>query len=160
MQTRREFFITCTALAVTSSINPGTALGAPLRAREMRLEEISFPDFAASVNTPFLVSQESRTIAALQLVETKLLGEPAFVPTNRAEDAQNEKFSLFFLGEKSADLPSGLYDFEHEGIGRFQMFISPVGQAQPGLTRYQAVFNRPSQDRNRGALADIREFRR
>ncbi|HZV35421.1 MAG TPA: hypothetical protein VFB72_12685 [Verrucomicrobiae bacterium] len=159
MQTRREFFIACTALAVTSSIKPGIALGAPLHIRDMRLEEVSFRDFAANVNTPFLVSQESRMMTALQLAEAKLFGTGGFAAASSAEDAQNEKFSLLFVGEKGAELLSGTYDFENEGIGRFQMFITPVGPEQPGSCCYQAVFNRPAPKGDRAALADNREFR-
>jgi hypothetical protein len=156
MPTRREFIIGCTALAVTSSVKPALALGTPFRPRDLRLEEISFRDFLLNVNTPFLVSQGSRTLTAVQLVEAKL-GERALIGTNLAEDAPNEKFSLLFAGNERAELQSGTYDFEHEGIGRFQMFITPIG---PAPSYYQAVFNRPAQDRNRTGLADIREFRR
>lgn len=160
MPTRREFFVSCTALAVTASVKPALALGSPFRPRDLRLEEVTFRDFALNVNTPFLVSQSSRTMAALQLVEATLNGEPAFARSSPAEDAQNEKFSLLFVGEKGAELPSGTYDFEHEGIGRFQMFITPVGQGQAGLAHYQAVFNRPASTNIRGGFADARQFRR
>lgn len=126
----------------------------------MPLEEISFRDFAINVNTPFLVSLESRTMAALQLAEVKSFSMGGFAAASSPEDAQNEKFSLLFAGEKSAELASGIYDFEHAGIGQFQMFITPVGQATAGLAYYQAVFNRPAPRDDRAALADNREVRR
>lgn len=160
MPTRREFFVGCTALAVTASIKPALALDFLFRPRNLRIEEISFRHFAIHVNTPFLVSQGSRTMAALQLVEASLDAEPSFGRTSAAEDAHNEKFSLLFIGEERAELSSGTYDFEHEGIGRFEMFITPVGLAQPGLRRYQAVFNRPARGFDRAALADVREIHR
>jgi hypothetical protein len=160
MPTRREFLVGCAALAVSASVKPVLASGGPFLRRDLSLEEISFRDFAIHVNTPFLVSQESGTVAALQLVQARLFGDPTFAPTSSAEDARNEKFSLLFVGDERAVLQSATYDFEHERIGQFQMFISPVGQNQPGLTRYQAVFNRPAPGPNHAAVAEVGEFRR
>ena len=35
----------------------------------------------------------------------------------------------------------GTYQFEHERIGRFNLFIVPVGKAGDGRFRYEAAFN-------------------
>jgi hypothetical protein len=34
-----------------------------------------------------------------------------------------------------------MYTFEHDRIGRFELFVVPIGR-KPGLFQYQAVFNR------------------
>ena len=157
MPTRRQFFASCTALAVTASLTPAVALGAPFRSCLISLEEISFLDFAATVNTEFLVLTESRPVAGLRLAGANLLGAGRFAVSN-CEDARNENFSLLFVGGENAALQSGMYEFEHESIGCFEMFISPVGPDEPGCCYYEAVFNRPHG--RRASMADIRTLHR
>ncbi|HWY78167.1 MAG TPA: hypothetical protein VN281_21305, partial [Verrucomicrobiae bacterium] len=60
-----------------------------------------------------------------------------------AADARNERFSLLFSGPLNRTLLQGSYIFEHLGIGRFEMFIVPVGPDSTNPRYYEAVFNRP-----------------
>ena len=93
------------------------------------------------VNTAFRVSVDSRTI------ELRLVGAKPTAPSRSAsmnsEDASNEKFSLLFSGPAGEPLSQDTHNFEHLRIGRFQMFIGPVGPREPGHRYYEAVFNRP-----------------
>jgi hypothetical protein len=38
-------------------------------------------------------------------------------------------------------LPQRIYGFENESVGRFDLFIVPIGRGAEGI-RYQAAFNR------------------
>jgi hypothetical protein len=159
MPTRRQFITNCTALALTASLTPTVALTAPFRSREIALEQISFLDFATKINSRFQISAESRAIAELRLVGTKLLSAREFVVADSG-DARNEKFSLLFAGEANAPLQSDTYQFGHEGIGQFEMFITPVGPGARDCCYYEAVFNRPVAGNYRADLEDFRKLRR
>ena len=52
-----------------------------------------------------------------------------------------ETFSLCFRGAPRESLPQTTYVLEQERLGRFELFIVPIGQENECL-RYQAVFNR------------------
>jgi hypothetical protein len=60
-------------------------------------------------------------------------------PTGK--EARGESFMLLFHGPSDRMLPQGTYAFTHDELGRFDLFIVPIGQA-PGVFQYQAVFNR------------------
>ncbi|HLX68302.1 MAG TPA: hypothetical protein VKV04_01625 [Verrucomicrobiae bacterium] len=158
MPTRRRFFASCTALAVTVSIAPTVALSAPFRSRQLPLEDISFPDFLANVNTRFAILSQSRPAAELWLAQVKRLDAPGLAVASFSGE-HSENFSLLFAGEQRAALLSDIYDFEHERIGRFQMFIAPVGPAEPGACYYEAIFNRPIVRDRRNGMTDFRRLR-
>ena len=157
MPTRRRFFASCTALAVTVSIAPTLALSAPFRSLQLPLEDISFLDFLAKVNTRFAILSQSRPAAELWLAQVTRLDAPGLAVANSSGE-RSENFSLLFAGEQRAALLSDTYDFEHQRIGRFQMFITPVGPAEPGRCYYEAVFNRPVAGGRRNGRADFRRF--
>ena len=141
MPTRRQFLLSCSALAAAASASPSIALGAPFRCGGIALDQISFRDFANMVNTAFQVSLDSRTVER-QLVGAKPAAASIYAGT-QGEDASNEKFSLLFSGPAGEPLSQDTHNFEHQRIGRFQMFIVPVGPREPGHRYYEAVFNRP-----------------
>lgn len=148
MPTRRQFLLSCSALAAAASASPSIALGAPFRSGGIALDQISFLDFASMVNTAFQVSADSRT------VELLLVGAKPATPSRstgaNSEDGGNEKFSLLFSGPVNNPLSQDTHNFEHQRIGRFQMFIVPVGPREPGHRYYEAVFNRPVPGRKPG----------
>lgn len=55
--------------------------------------------------------------------------------------AAKDCFSLVFVGPKTAPLPQDTYTIAHARIGRFPLFLVPVGSDRNG-TRYQAIINR------------------
>lgn len=57
------------------------------------------------------------------------------------DDPVLEQFSLIFSGPADSFLAQGTYEFTHPGMGRFALFIVPIGSSPQGF-RYQAVFNR------------------
>jgi hypothetical protein len=54
---------------------------------------------------------------------------------------RQETFSLIFAGPVDRQLRQRIHVFEHDRIGRFDLFIVPVGQ-KSGFVLYQAIFNR------------------
>ena len=142
MSTRRKFLLDCSAIAVTASVAPATALGASLRLKEVSLERISFQTFYGHLKAVFLVQGDSGSRVALRLAEVR--STPAYPAATlaAAEDAGNEKFSLLFSGLPKRPLEQGSYWFEHKSMGRFALFIVPIGPADGRHCLYEAVFNR------------------
>lgn len=139
---RRQFLVGCSTLALAVSASPVLA-GTRLTPGRTKLEQISFEDFAAQVDTPFDARDGSGARAMLQLIEARAIAaHPANSPA--AADAHNEKFSLFFIGSSLNPLSQDTCAFEHRAIGRFEMFISRVGPVGQGRCFYEAAFNRPS----------------
>ena len=59
----------------------------------------------------------------------------------RQSSPQIESFSLIFRGPRTPQLPQKIYRLEHEELGAFDIFLTPVGADQDGVS-YEAVFNR------------------
>jgi hypothetical protein len=60
----------------------------------------------------------------------------------RPEEAASHRkpFTLVFLGPPSFVLPQAIYPFEHDDIGRFEIFIVPIGRTAQGVS-YEVVFS-------------------
>jgi hypothetical protein len=106
--------------------------------KETALEDLDLSVFASLVNSTFFVRQESGDRVELVLAEAK----PVHAAGARTV-ARTRCFSLVFQGPDRLFLPQKIHTFEHASIGRFALFIVPVGQKQ-GCVEYQAVFNRPA----------------
>ena len=104
--------------------------------KEIPLELLELAVFAPLVNTAFCVRQETGEAIELVLVEA------APLPAGAAKAAGGTRsFTLTFHGPERFFLPQRMHTFEHEKIGRFSLFIVPIGKGQ-GIFQYQAVFNR------------------
>jgi len=88
-------------------------------------------DFAEPIHTKFSVHLQDRPPLELELYE---------IQDGRSTPTQ-EQFSLFFYGPNHCNLGQGTFELEHETMGKFPLFLVPIGPNQQGL-RYQAVFNR------------------
>lgn len=49
-------------------------------------------------------------------------------------------FSAVFCGPKGLHVPQGTYRFEHDRLGRVELFIVPIGPNDEGMC-FEAVFN-------------------
>jgi hypothetical protein len=58
---------------------------------------------------------------------------------NHKRGFHGESFSLLFEGASRRSLAEGPYVFDHENLGRFTLYLSPVGKAGKN---YEAVINR------------------
>ena len=141
MATRRKFICDCSALAASAALVPVSALAAPQQWREVALMDVAFETLAAQVNAQFLLRNATGDTQALELTKAQLSPESG---SGGAEDGSNEKFSLLFRGDAIQPLGQNIYTFERAGIGRFEMFLVPVGCADRAHCYYEAVFNRPA----------------
>ena len=102
------------------------------------LDQLSFESFAKLVKTNFHVWIDDREALDLELSE---ITPPRVTSTGGAGNQTYENFALEFLGPADRLLPQRIYQFESAPLGRFELFIVPVGRDQTGA-RYQATFNR------------------
>jgi hypothetical protein len=122
----------------------GAMISARGAAGAQSVDELGYEDFAGQIRSKFLVR-----LTPLRVVELKLIKAPPDPLIRQISgcrpppDADNEKFSLIFSGPKSGLLESAIHQFEHDRLGRFKMFISPIGAGYDPEVRYQAAFNRP-----------------
>lgn len=100
------------------------------------LEELTEEWFAPHVNTKFrVVADESHPPVELELTEVAGYGEKP------GEQGGMVRFSLFFRGPADFFLPQRTYEFMHEHVENFLLFIVPIGRDEQGF-RYEAVINR------------------
>jgi hypothetical protein len=147
MKSRRKFIVDCSTIVASLAVAPVSAFSRPIVASPsfQSLDQMSHAMLAAQVNTVFRVQASSG-----QQVELKLLKAPLTPPTpliagrRPPGDAGNEKFSLIFSGPRDALVASAIHIFEHEHLGRFEMYVGQIGQPDAATVRYQTVFNRKS----------------
>ena len=103
---------------------------------ETPLTDLNYERFAAVNGTTFQVSNGTGDSVPLKLVEVSQARQRPGQSTRAMES-----FSLLFAGPKTRFLQQQLYDFAHETMGRFPLFIVPVGQDATTF-HYEAVFSR------------------
>ena len=145
LKTRRKFLCDCSAMAVAALAAPKMILaGAALPARSWKsLRDVSFEDFAAQLKTTFRVCTGGGEFIEVKLERARPAAEERLRPGQRpAGDAGNEKFSLVFAGRRRELIGQDTYTFEHDALGRFDLFIVPIHTRDPRAIDYEAVFNR------------------
>jgi hypothetical protein len=104
------------------------------------LEQLTYASFAALVKTRFRVRVDAGHPIELELTEAK-----QFQPQGRQGPngtmLRNEGFSLMFNGPASTFLQQKIYDFEHDKLGAFSLFLVPIGRT-PETFQYEVIFNR------------------
>lgn len=96
-------------------------------------EKLTKETFARFLHTKFRLHYPPEQSVEIELVEMS--------DDNLPGVEGQERFSLIFHIPAEQLLPQATYRMEHEEMGSFDIFIVPVGRAEPGF-RYQAVFNR------------------
>jgi hypothetical protein len=108
------------------------------------IDDLSYPALAAQANTQFRVHTASGKTVQLNLLEAPVARTtPAVLGRRPAGDAGNEKFSLIFSGPKDQLIEPAIHQFEHEELGRLEMYIGQIGMCDTYTVRYEIVFNRP-----------------
>ncbi|HEX9047459.1 MAG TPA: hypothetical protein VF988_10570 [Verrucomicrobiae bacterium] len=102
-------------------------------------DQLNLETFLPCLNTKFRVGSEPPHVVELELVAANALSDASHA-TTQAGRAQ-PSFTLVFHGPENRYLPQQIHTFEHDRIGRFELFIVPIGR-QPGIIQYQAIFNR------------------
>ena len=95
-------------------------------------------EFSPFVGDQFKISTESQQTLSLKLVE--VTDRSVQVNIDKQENRQ-ECFSMIFKGPADLPLDQKTYAFEHPGMGRFDLFIVPIGTGD-GVIDYEAVINR------------------
>jgi hypothetical protein len=121
--------------AFMAFINNQSSCGAM---KTVRLEQLGFESLARLVKSKFRVWVGANDALELELYEAT---SPHVTPAGGGTEAVFESFSLLFLGPVDRLLPQRSYAFECEALGKFDLFIVPIGRDQSGV-RYEAVFNR------------------
>lgn len=99
------------------------------------LDELTRDTFARRLNTHFRVEAHGAGALTLELVEvSELRSTPG-----------SESFSIVFRGPADAFLPQAIYQFHHDEIGAFELFVVPIRRDDHGF-HYEAVFNRMRQE--------------
>jgi hypothetical protein len=90
--------------------------------------------FAPYVGSEFRVHLDGSKVRRIKLVEVREI-----VGGGNAE----QSFSLLFTGPKGKTFPQKTYAVEHGALGKFSLFLVPVGlRAGAGAEYFEAVFNR------------------
>ena len=87
--------------------------------------------FSEHLQTTFRVCVPDAVPLALELFEV----------SEKDQSPQVEQFSLIFHGPLKPHFPQGTYAVEHEKMGKFDLFLVPLGLGSSGM-RYQAIFCR------------------
>jgi hypothetical protein len=92
--------------------------------------------FVEYVNTTFRVQLDDSNTVETELIEVSEL----------KLSSQQERFAIVFRGPNETLLGQGTRRFEHDEIGKFDLFLVPISRDEQG-TYYEAVFNRlPKKD--------------
>lgn len=144
MNTRRKFLFDCSAAVATLALVPIDSIGAPAPFVLGRsVGQVSYATFAAQVNTIFRVQLQPGQVAKLKLLKApQALPVRVLAGSRLPADAGNERFSLIFSGPMDSPLASAIYQFEHDELGQFEIYIGEIGQRDGTGIRYEAVFNR------------------
>jgi hypothetical protein len=125
--------------AVLRKIVSGRTLGAGGFPERNAAGETRFTmgTFARHLNTTFRIKGSSGTVD-LKLAKVTDLKATSKTP---ARIAGSESFSLLFVGSRKAtSLTQDTYRVQHEALGRFSLFLVPVGK--PANRRFEAIFIR------------------
>jgi hypothetical protein len=105
-------------------------------------DQLKLETFSPWIKTKFRAFSDPDNFIELELVEAaEIHNHNAVQAKLPADGPRQETFSLIFAGPVDRRLPQRIYLFEHGQIGRFDLFIVPVGQ-KTGFILYQAIFNR------------------
>src|SRR2546428_13112570 len=91
--------------------------------------------FTQHLNSKFQVTDDAGTLLSLELIEV----------SEHKLSRRQEQFSAVFRGPNESFLGQGMRPFEHDQMGKFELFIVPISRDERG-TCYEAVFNRLLED--------------
>jgi hypothetical protein len=103
--------------------------------RVVDLSALRVADFAPWVGSKFRVATEPGIAMSIELVEASALSARSNLP-------RAEPFSLIFGGASGHPLDQRIHILEHDGLGRLELFLVPIGPGADGNgPRYQSIFN-------------------
>jgi len=96
----------------------------------MDLGALTAGDFEPLVSERFRLASEAATPFEVELIDVSEAGAPG---------SSRSQFSLVFRGGPAPPLPQGIHRLAHDGLGRLDLFLVPIGPDADGQ-RYEAVF--------------------
>jgi hypothetical protein len=105
--------------------------------RGIMLDKVTVSVFAQWLGTEFRIHSESGRSVDVELIEATALRSQSDAP---GALMKREPFSIVFRGPAEPILPQKIYTLEHAKLGRFELFLVPVGPDAKGMC-YEAVFN-------------------
>lgn len=144
---RRKFLRAGTLVAISASIPLKNVIAGTHGAPDLTLDNssldkrlfLSRESFARNLNTSFSFRHQNLASTRLELVEVNDLTPAA----GRASAGATGKecFAAVFVGSAKTPLPQETYTVTHGSLGKFEMFVVPIGKNRQGMY-YEAVFNR------------------
>jgi len=101
------------------------------------LGEVTVAVFAECVGSAFRIHPESGRPLDVELIEATALASRS---GGSGAPSKREAFSILFRGPAEPVLPQKIYTLEHAKLGRFELFLVPIGPDAGGM-RYEAIFN-------------------
>ena len=135
---RRDFLKRGTVVALAAGVPitmAQTALGAE-RSPSSAARSLNKEHFLAQLNKQFVIGEGKQQLAT-KLIDVSDIKVPKGGVTPRRG---GEGFTLTFKGERG--LQQDTYTIENEKLGKFSMFIVPVGNNENPAATYVAVVNR------------------
>ena len=102
------------------------------RGGRVMLDKVTREAFAEHLGKTFRIDVDGGEPVTVELIEATALGH--------GSPGRREPFSLVFRGPATPHLPQQTYAMSHEGMGRLDVFLVPIGPDETGV-RYEAVFN-------------------
>lgn len=97
------------------------------------LDRLTIDDFANRVGETFAATPAGAPALGLRLAHVEALPQPP-------GDQGRAPFSLEFVDPGAAGhVPQQTVAIEHDGLGRFELFVVPLGPGPDGM-RYEAIF--------------------
>jgi len=100
------------------------------------LDHLNSQVFTEQLNTTFHLQVPGAASVPIELFEV----------SEKDPSAAVEQFSLMFRGPLAPFCPQAIYTLEHEKLGKFDLFLVPLGPDSAGM-RYQVIFSRLRQPR-------------
>lgn len=95
------------------------------------LDKFNARTFSEQLHTRFKVHAGNPDLLELELAEVN----------ERPTSPKVELFSLIFHGPVAPRLPQSIHHLEHDKLGKFELFLTPVGLEEDRIL-YEAVFHR------------------
>jgi len=139
--TRRNFIESSAVAALTAAI--GNAAGGLALGRDSRpfakgphpLNYLKREHFEPFIDTSVRIRNDEGRTAVVRLREAADLKNQV----NTERGYAGESFRLTFESPHKTDLGQETYHFEHENLGRFSLFLVPIGGSG---VHYEAIVNR------------------
>lgn len=137
MKFTRRNFIQSSAVAALA-VTVGKAAGKSVFGRFSGPDPLGFlkrEHFAPFIDTAFRVSSDTGRTVTIRLREAVDLKNQI----NEGRGFTGESYRLGFDAPRKFGLVQGTYYFDHENLGRFSLFLAPIGGS--GI-HYEAIVNR------------------